>query len=122
MKLDPTSLATRRPRGGLGPALCLIAILAQLLALPLHERQIAALTSGGPARSPASTLPFNGHDDSKCAVCVATSAARTAAPAERVSPAPIPVVPVEHPRPAAVSGSGTLHDLPSDPRAPPHSF
>jgi hypothetical protein len=121
MKAPSKFLAPRRPRGGPGPVLCLIAILAQLLALPLHERQIAALVSGGPARSPASTLPLGGHTEANCAVCVATSAAHTAAPAEYVTTLPAdPLVRVERPRSAVVFPGDASHDLASDPRAPPH--
>ena len=120
MTVSEAKITTIRGRSGLGPALCLIAVVAQLLALPLHERQIAALTSSGPSRSPASTLPLGGHDDANCAVCVAAFAARAAAPAERISALPPPAIVVEPARRAGVPGTGGLHAPPSDPRAPPH--
>jgi hypothetical protein len=105
-------------RSRLGYILCLVAILAQVLALPLHERQIGALTASGSPRAPVSTLPLGGHDDSSCIFHAAAAAAHAAAPAERVA-IPAPQVAVEPQPVAGLSGFDERFFLPSDPRAPP---
>jgi hypothetical protein len=121
MRLSKANAAGTAGVGRLAPILCLLAILVQVLALPLHERQLASLNASSSSRSPASTLPLGGHDDSTCVLHAGAAAARAAAPAERVA-VPLPPAPVLEPARAAVTlGTGALLALARGARAPPLS-
>jgi hypothetical protein len=113
-----------RPRQGRSSAswlprvLCLVAFLGQLLALPLHERQIAAQSTGSDGHNPVSTLPFGGHDDSRCAMCAAAHAPRSPAPAAALEPF-APSTTSAGAFEGGIDAPREPHVLSFEPRAPP---